>query len=193
MQNQLLISKLKRGDRAAFKQFVEVHKDQVYNTCIGFMHNQEDAEDVTQEVFMEVYNSIQSFNENSALSTWIYRIAVNKSIELIRHKKRKKRFGFFKALMNSEDNVEDVGDNSAFGHPGVDLENKERSEILLKAISKLPETQRIAFTLNKIDGLTTKEIAEIMEKSSASIEALIHRAKNNLKTDLTEYYQSQKD
>ena len=95
--------------------------------------------------------------------------------------------------MNSEDNVEDVRDVSAFGHPGVDIENKERSEILLKAISKLSESQRIAFTLNKIDGLKNKEIAEIMEKSTASIEALLHRAKNNLKIELTEYYQSQKD
>tara|TARA_R110000868_G_scaffold304437_3_gene564995 strand:+ start:15041 stop:15610 length:570 start_codon:yes stop_codon:yes gene_type:complete len=189
----MLISKLKRGDRATFKQFVEAHKDQVYNTTIGFLHNLEDAEDVTQEVFMEVYNSIDSFNENANLSTWVYRIAVNKSLELIRHRKRQKRFGFFKALMNSNDDINEIQDSSSLGHPGVDLENKERANVLLTAIGRLPKNQNIAFTLSKVEGLKTKEIADIMQKSSASVEALIHRAKENLKVDLYAFYNSQKD
>lgn len=189
----MLISKLKRGDRAAFKQFVEAHKDQVYNTALGFLHSTEDAEDVTQEVFMEVYNSIEDFNEDSALSTWLHRIAINKSLDLIRHRKRQKRFGFFKALMNTEDDINEIQDSSSFGHPGIDLENKERARVLFIAIGKLPESQKVAFTLSKVDGLKIKEISDIMQKSTDSVQALIHRAKEKLKVDLYSFYNSQKD
>ncbi len=190
VNDQVLITRLKKGERTAFKELVESLQDQVFNTAIGFVHNERDAEDVAQEVFIEVYNSINDFHEDSALATWVYRITINKSLNLLRYKKRKKRSWFFQALFNAEEEVDQVQNDHTFYHPGVDLENKERSSVLFKAIENLPESQKVAFTLNKVEGLKYEEIAAIMERSTSSVQGLIHRAKEQLKKELYEAYTS---
>ncbi|HLF34034.1 MAG TPA: sigma-70 family RNA polymerase sigma factor, partial [Cyclobacteriaceae bacterium] len=96
---------LRRGDEQAFRQLVEEYQDKVYNTCLGFVRNEEEADDLAQEVFVEVFSSVQSFRGDSKLSTWIYRIAVTKSLELIRSKKRKKRFAVLKSVFSSVNNT----------------------------------------------------------------------------------------
>jgi RNA polymerase sigma-70 factor (ECF subfamily) len=184
-----LIHKLEAKDEAAFKLLVETHKNQVYNTCLGFLRNPHDAEDVSQEVFIQVFDSIGDFREEASLSTWVYRIAVTKSLELIRYRKRKKRSGFFKALNGMFNGVEEETDESEYMHPGIRLENKERAAVLYQEIERLPERQRIAFTLQKVEELSYKEVAQVMELSIPAVESLLHRAKENLKKQLTDYYQ----
>lgn len=191
MQESELIQQLKLGSHDAFRDLVGKYKDRVYNTCLGFLRNPQDAEDMAQEVFMKVYESIGDFREDSALSTWIYRIAVTKSLELIRKRKRKKRFGFFQALLNADDDPNDTADTAFFPHPGIAVENKERAEILMRAIEGLPEQQRIAFTLHKLEELSYKEIAGVMDSSLSAIESLMHRAKKNLQKELFDYYKSE--
>ena len=88
MNEWTLIEQLKQGDEAAFKTIVETWQNMVYNTAIGIVQNAEDAEDITQEVFMQVYQSISSFKGDSKFSTWLYRIAITKSLD---HERRKKR------------------------------------------------------------------------------------------------------
>lgn len=183
------IQRLENGEEAAFKQLVEEHKDRVYNTCLGFLRNPHDAEDTAQDVFIQVYDSIGDFREDSSLSTWIYRIAVTKSLELIRYRKRKKRSAFFEALTSLFTDPDDAADESEFMHPGLQLENKERAEILFREIEKLTEKQRIAFTLQKIEGLSYQEVADVMELNLPAVESLIYRAKENLKKQLHSYYQ----
>jgi len=184
-----LLNQLQQGNEAAFKQLVNTHKDQVYNTCLGFLRNPHDAEDVAQEVFIKVYDSIGDFREEAKLSTWLYRIAVTKSLELIRYRKRQKRSGFFKALGSLFTEPDEAVDNSAYMHPGLTLENKERGAILFREIDKLTEKQRTAFTLQKVEGLSYQEVAEVMEITLPAVESLIYRAKENLKTQLRDYYQ----
>lgn len=191
MQETELIQQLKLGSHDAFRDLVGKYKDRVYNTCLGFLRNPQDAEDMAQEVFMKVYESIDDFREDAALSTWIYRIAVTKSLELIRKRKRKKRFGFFQALLNADDDPNDTADTTFFPHPGIVAENKERAEILMRAIEGLPEQQRIAFTLHKLEELSYKEIAEVMDSSLSAVESLMHRAKKNLQKELFDYYKSE--
>lgn len=192
MQESEFIQQIQLGDDRAFRILVEEHKDRVYNTCLGFLKNPQDAEDVAQEVFIQVFESIGDFREDSALSTWIYRIAVTKSLELIRKRKRKKRYGFFKALLNTDDDPEDASDKDFFPHPGIVLENKERAEVLMKAIELLPENQRIAFTLHKLEDLGYKEIAGVMKTTLPAVESLMHRAKKNLQKELHEYYDTER-
>lgn len=182
------IKRLKAGDSAAFKQMVNEHKDMVYNTCIGFFRNSEDAEDVSQEVFVKVYNSLASFQGNSTLSTWIYKIAVNKSIEVIRYRKREKRKHFFQAMFTGDKEPDSVVDQQFFANPEMELEQKQRAEVLFREIEKLPERQRVAFTLSKIEYLSLNEIAEIMETNISTVQPLIHRAKTNLRKQLQRYY-----
>jgi RNA polymerase sigma-70 factor (ECF subfamily) len=186
---QEFIQKLIDGNETAFKQLVDSYKDMVVTTCFGFVNNYADADDVTQEVFIEVFRSVANFNKEAKLSTWIYRIAVNKSLDFLRKSKRKKRWAdLFRIDSPSDDSLDNW-----FVYPSapdLELEQKERMQILAHAIGKLPKNQQIAFTLNKYDDLSYKEIADIMETSLSSIESLLHRAKNNLKKQLKVYYEN---
>jgi RNA polymerase sigma-70 factor (ECF subfamily) len=181
-----LIEKLKKGDESAFKLIVETRKDLVYNTALGLLQSAEDAEDITQEVFIKVYESVHQFKGESAFSTWLYKIAVTKSLELIRSRKRKKRFAFITSILG--ENNELKHDPPEFHHPGIQLDNRERAATLFKAIAKLPDNQRVAFTLHKLEGVSYIEVGEVMQLSVSAVESLIHRAKSNLKKDLQDYY-----
>lgn len=179
VSEEILVEQLKRGDEAAFKQIVDSYQNMVYNTCLSIVKSEEDAEDLAQEVFVQVYQSIGSFKGESKLSTWLYRIATTKSLDHERKKKRKKRFGFVKSIFGDDAQVE--VNPPDFNHPGVVLDKKENAAILLKAVDKLPENQKIAFILNKMEGLSYQEISEIMQTTVSAIESLLHRAKNNLR------------
>jgi RNA polymerase sigma factor (sigma-70 family) len=173
-----LIQRLKSGDGMAFRELVESRQSLVFNTVLGFLQNREDAEDVTQ--------AIQQFKGESALSTWVYRVAVTTALEFLRRKKRKKRFGFLSPIFG-EDNQPTL-DLPDFEHPGVVLDNREKAGMLFKAIQQLPENQRIAFLLNKLEGLSYHEVSEIMQTSLSAVESLLHRAKSNLKEILKKQY-----
>jgi RNA polymerase sigma factor (sigma-70 family) len=168
---------------------VEQYRGLAYNTALGILQNTEDAEDIAQEVFIQAYHSVKDFKGDSKLSTWLYRITVTKSLDLLRSRKRKKRFGLMQSLFGSESN-EPVFEQASFVHPGIQLENKERSVLLFKAIDKLPENQKAAFTLHKVEGLSYQEVAEILELSLSSVESLLFRAKSNLQKHLESYYKS---
>ena len=186
-----LIEQLKLKDEKAFKTIVDTWQDMVYNTVLGIVQNPEDAEDVSQEVFIQVYESIQNFKGDSKFSTWIYRIAVTKSLDLLRRKKRKKRFAFIQSLFGKNDEL--LNDPPDFFHPGVAAENKENASVLFKAIATLPENQQTAFVLSKIEGLSYQEVSEVMQMTEASVDSLLHRAKTNLRKKLGDYYQNSKE
>ena len=188
MSKENLTEELKKGDLKSFRVLVDEHQRKVLNTCYRFVGSREDAEDLTQEVFLEVYKSISSFRGDSKISTWIYRIAVTKSLDFIRRKKRKKRFAIFKSTFNDDEVEEDIPDNQNL-NPGSRIEEQDRIRILNEAIESLPENQRAAFTLSKYDEMSYKEIAEILNTTVASVESLIHRAKQNLKKRLQNYYE----
>jgi RNA polymerase sigma-70 factor (ECF subfamily) len=185
---QIFLAKLREKDSAAFKTLVELYGDKVYNTSISILLNKEDAEDIAQEVFIEVFQSVHQFKGDAKLSTWIYRIAVTKSFEFLRKKNRKKRFAFVQSLFGNE-NILDKTDDNKFYHPGIKLESKERSAILFSAINKLPENQKTAFVLHKTEDLSYAEVAEVMNVSVSSVESLMFRAKQNLQKLLGDYYE----
>lgn len=187
MPEEIQLSKLKSGDFKSFKALVDEHQKKVLNTCNRFVNNREDAEDLTQEVFIEVYRSLSNFRGDSKISTWIYRIAVTKSLDYLRKKKRKKRFGTLKNIFSEENPAIQVK-SSESSNPDTNLENEDRIRILNEALGSLPENQRTVFTLSKYDEMSYAEIAEIMDTSLSSVESLIHRAKVNLKKKLTQYY-----
>lgn len=188
MTEQELVKKLQQADQLAFKHLVDKYQDKVQNTCWGFVKSSTEAEDLTQEVFIEIYESIHTFKFESKLGTYIYRVAVNKSLDYIRKQKSQKRWGAVLSILSWGENKE-LPSMPDWEHPGVTLENKERASILMSKVEELPENQRVAFTLHKIEGLSYQEIAEVMQVSLASVESLIFRAKQNLKKKLQGYYQ----
>ena len=186
IEEKELIELLKKKDRAAFKKIVDTWQDMVYNTALGILQNAEDAEDVTQETFIQAFESVGSFKGSSKFSTWLYRISISKAMDHIRRKKRKKRFAFIQSLYGKNDQL--VIDPPDFFHPGVSVENKENAAAVFKAMERLPPHQKTAFVLNKVEGLSYTEIGEVMKMSESAVDALLHRAKANLKKFLQQYY-----
>ncbi len=164
----------------------QTHKVLVYNVAMNYLQNVEDAEEVTQDVFVKVYQSLDSFKEESHIKTWIYRITINQSLDFIKKKNSKKRFFVFG---RKTDNDYEYNNSSNFEHPGIVLENQENAKILFEAINTLPENQKTAFILAKVDGLSNPEVAEIMEMSISAIESLVFRAKNSLKEKLSNKFE----
>lgn len=170
-----------KSNHSDFIAIYNQYKVLVYNVALHYLQNVEDAEEITQDVFVQVHNSLDSFKENSSLKTWIYRITINKSLDFIKHKNSVKRFFIFGK--NSE-NESELNNISSFEHPGIALENKENAAILFKVINELTENQKTAFILSKLDGLSNPEISEIMNVSISAVESLIFRAKTTLKEKL---------
>lgn len=187
MEDLEIINKLKNGDNETFRLVVEKYQRLVLNCSFKFLRNKESAEDITQEVFLEVFESINSFRADSKLSTWIYRIAVTKSINHLKSLKRKKRFAFLVSLFGDDEVEKQISDDGSL-NPEKELENLDRAKILKWAIEKLPENQRIAFSLSKYKEMSYEEISEVLGTTVSAVESLLHRAKTNLKKSLFTYY-----
>ena len=189
MNEPELIIKLKQGDEPAFRWLVENYRNRVFHTVLNILQDPGDAEDAAQETFIQVFESVGEFREQSSLSTWIYRIAVRKALDKLRRRKTRSRLlKILPAWMPVEKkNTEDL-----FYHPGVLAENKEKSAVLFKAIESLSEKQRLAFTLIKVQGMNYEEACRILQQNIKAVESLITRAKIKLQKELEHYYRKSK-
>jgi RNA polymerase sigma factor (sigma-70 family) len=181
-----MIQGLKDQRPLALKEFLEQYQERVYNTALSFVKDVSDAEELAQDVFLTVWNSISGFKGESALSTWVYRITVSKSLDLIRSRQRKKRFAFLTSLTTIRNEIKYHPVN--WVHPGILQENAEKAAYLFSAIDQLPDNQKVAFTLSKLEQLSQKEIAEVMQIKEGAVESLLQRAKQNLKKYLEGIY-----
>lgn len=164
---------------AQFETIYEAFKSLVYNLALSYVHNQEDAQDITQEVFVKIYQRYKSYDaEKSSLKTWIYQITINHCLDFIKSKKSVKRFGFLTSLFNAETH-EPIPEASHFDHPGVALEDKEEVQRLFAIIDTLPDNQRTVLILTKIEDRSVKEVADIMDLTPKAVESLVQRAKQN--------------
>jgi len=171
----------------AIQYLINNYQKNVIKTAYYFVENMENAEDLSQEVFLEILKSIKRFRRNATLSTWIYRITVNKSLDHLRRQKRRTIIQTMESFLKfAPDGIKKEENRMAT----IDTRNddKEKRRILDNAVSSLPENQKIAFILNKYEGLSYKEIAGIMNLTLSSVESLIHRAKLNLQKKLVNYF-----
>ncbi|MBK7432860.1 MAG: RNA polymerase sigma factor [Chitinophagaceae bacterium] len=189
MNQPELIIQLQQGNPSAFRQLVDECESLVYNTALGIVQNPQDADDITQEVFIQAYQSVSSFKGESKLSTWLYRITVNRALDHEKKARRRKKFGFLHFFTGHSEagNPE----QAVLEHPGVLLENKERASELMLALKKIPDNQRVAFTLHKMEGQSYRDIAEIMGLSLQAVESLMARARTNLKKVLKDFYEKE--
>ncbi|MEI7490524.1 MAG: RNA polymerase sigma factor [Bacteroidota bacterium] len=186
MTDYELIQGILRRDRQAFQFLIETYQKQVVKTAFYFTGNMEDAEDLSQDIFLEIISSAASFRHSAALSTWIYRITVNRSLNQLKRNKRKeifRRLGdvFHSGASPATRAMESINHDTA-------ADDKEKRILLNNAIGSLPENQRIAFVLSKHEDLPYKNICEIMNLSLSSVESLIHRAKVNLQQKLAVHF-----
>lgn len=179
-----LINEIKNGNKNSFKEFVDTYKKFVLNVCYKFVSDIDDANDIAQEVFVEVYKTINKFRGDSKITTWLYRISTNRSLNHLRDNKK-----YYTSESYSKDPgyINNITSDARFNSDQSTL-NNERADILNKAINSLPEKQKAAFILNKKEGLSYLEISKILGLSVKAIESLIVRAKNNLQKLLVNYY-----
>ncbi|MFH0864597.1 MAG: sigma-70 family RNA polymerase sigma factor [Bacteroidota bacterium] len=190
MNEQEIIKGLLEKDEKAFREVVETFRKNVYHTCFGFVHNKQDAEDIAQDVFIELYRSVTKFRGDSKLSTWVYRICVNKSLNHIRKHKNSKLLLPIEMLFSGVKDDENRTEITEPSTPENSFEHKEMKKVLHQAIDSLPENQRTAFTLSKFEDLSYIETAKVMETSLSAVESLIHRAKLGLQKKLLKYKKS---
>lgn len=175
MENEIeIIQAIASGKEGAFKMLYGRYADRVYNTALSYTKSAEDAEEITQDVFVKIYNSAATFKGDSSLNTWIYRIAVNTSLNYL---KKKNKFTFFKNTLTASQSID-------FEHPGVILENKENAAALYHAMECLPNSQKTAFILSYVEALPRQEVASIMDTSLKAVESLLQRAKKNMRQEL---------
>lgn len=162
----------------AFDDVYQQHQDLVYNLCLHYLQNKEEAEEATQDIFVKIYRKMPEFRGESSLKTWIYRIAIHHCLDLLKARKTQKRFGFMALFRATPPLSHDPPD---FNHPGVLLENKEELEQLFGKINQLPPQQKTALVLKYLDDLPQRDIADIMGISEKAVESLLQRAKQTLK------------
>ncbi len=183
MTDRELIQGILQHDRHAIKELVERFQRQIIKTAYYFTSDMNEAEDITQEVLMEVLNSAGGFRGDSELSTWIYRITVNKSLNQVRKNKRMEIMVRIGNLFN--------GKNVAAAEPYTNetlTGSRESREILHQAVQSLPAMQRKAFILHKYEELSHREVADVMQVSIPAVESMIHRAKINLRKKLSPFF-----
>jgi len=188
VQDYELIKKIKAGDSHAFKELFENYKTLVINICYRLTGNKEEAEDLTQDVFLKVYKSAKSFKHHSKLSTWIYRIAVNLSLNHLRKKRQLRWLSPDNTSKQANEETLTTLPAPSGDQPDVFLEQKEKEIIIWKMINLLPENQRVALILQRYEGMSCQEIADILECSVGSVQARMHRAKENLQEKLFLYF-----
>jgi RNA polymerase sigma-70 factor, ECF subfamily len=193
MTDSEIIIKVLHADRNSFGILVDKYQSLVFRTCMGFLHDKDDCDDLTQDIFIQAYQSLKGFKGESAFSTWIYRIAVNASLNKVR-----KNSG--NPVLNRLDSLFGSGKEKEITLPVFDSENpesllitKEHSRWIQNALNCLPENQRTAIVLSKYDDLSQKEIAEIMHTTEGAVEALLQRAKANLRLKLSPGYKKIKN
>ncbi len=152
----------------------------VYNIALQYVQNIEDAEEITQDVFVLIHYNLNNYTHQAHIKTWIYRIVINKSLDHIKFKSRQKRFSFITSLFTEVKNDHHFS-ITEFDHPGVMLEQKEAIKHIFDGINQLPSNQKTALILSKIEAKSQLEIAEIMELSPKAVESLIQRGKSKLK------------
>lgn len=185
MNESEIIRDILDGDREKFRLLVEKYQPLVFRTCIGFVHDKDDADDLTQEVFIQAYQSLSRFRSDSAFSTWLYRIAVNASLNSVRRSSKNFIIQRFNSLFGSEKTNDIHVSLADSDNPEDILVRKEHISWVQKALDSLPENQRTAIILSKYDDLSQKEIAAIMNISEGAVESLLQRAKRNLRGKLS--------
>ncbi|MBD3345851.1 MAG: sigma-70 family RNA polymerase sigma factor [Chitinivibrionales bacterium] len=190
MNDDELLQKLHDGDRSAFAALVREYQSMVVKTCYRILGTREEAEDAAQDVFVRLLKKAGDFRGDSKISTWLYKIAVNTSLNHLRKRKWVSFLDIFSLSDKEPGKTAYVPPASNNDRPDHRMDRKDERRMLNEALGKIPAKQRIAFVLSKYDNFSYEEIADIMKTSLSSVESLIHRAKVNLQKKLVSYYQS---
>lgn len=178
---------LRAGDRAEFARLVETYYELIYRLAIKMLANSQDAEDVLQETFIKAYRHLRGFDGRSSVSTWLYRIATNEALMLLRRQKSN--------LVSVDDPLE-TGEREPEALQIVDWSNLPEKELLSteargyldQAVERLPSSLRVVFVLRELQGLSTREASNVLDLSETAVKTRLSRARLRLRQELSSYY-----
>ena len=183
---QVLVDRISSGDSTAFQEFVERYKKKIYYIAYDITGDHNDAEDVSQEVFIKVFRSLKTFRRNAKISSWLYQISVNASIDLLRKKSSKPE----KSMDDLEraDIQENLPGSSAHAqNPEQSAEDFIIQNHISEALQKVSPKERSVFVMRHYNELKIREIAEILSISQGTVKALFYRATRKLRKELSFY------
>ena len=182
----LLIDHLREGDETALAPLVEKYKRMVHRLAMQITKNHEDANDVMQETFIKVYQSIHTFRQEATFETWVYRIAVNEALNFVKRRKRR-RESSLETTDESEYNTEIRRKAEETNNPEIQAQQAELRHWVTKAVNSLSLKHRIVVILHELEGLTHAEIASILNCSEGTVRSRLHYARKQLRSLLKPY------
>ena len=188
LTDEELIQKFRRGCLASFEELIRRYETKAHNLAMRLTRNAEDAEEVLQDVFITVYRKIESFEGKSKFSSWLYRITVNAAFMKLRKRKQDQSVPL-EDLMPHLQNKVIVEKNSYFMQSDSMAMNNEIREALEGAVSKLPDDYRAVFVLRDIDGLSNKEVGDILNLSIPAVKSRLHRSRIMLRKRLRRFFE----
>ena len=174
------------GDTTAYRGLVEKYQGRVYSMVYGMLRNREDARDVTQEAFVKGFRNLQSFRLESSFYTWLYRIAMNLAIDHTRKKKRQAAAGFDEGIA-ARDLDGAISELHHGDSPRKSLERKKLMSVIMDALEKLPADQKQVILLRELEGLSYKEISDIMEVPEGTVMSRLYYARKKLQKLLADH------
>jgi RNA polymerase sigma-70 factor (ECF subfamily) len=187
VENTVSLEALRAGDRVEFARLVETYSPMIYRLGIKMLNNTQDAEDILQETFIKAYRHIGNFDGRSSISTWLYRIATNESLMLIR-RKRPQAISFEAPSPNESEPQEPLQIVDWCCLPEEEFLTAEGRARLGQAVDKLLASMKVVFVLRDIEGLSTRETAQVLEISEMAVKTRLSRARLRLREDLSAYF-----
>ena len=178
---------LRAGDRAEFARLVEAYSGVIYRLAIKMLDNPQDAEDALQETFIKAYRNLPKFDGRSSVSTWLYRIATNEALMMLRRRKHI-QISIDEPLDKAGEDQEPLQIVDWCCLPEDELMSAEALKIMDKAVEALPHSLRVVFLLRDIEGLSTRETGEVLDLSETAVKTRLSRARLRLREMLTGYY-----
>ncbi len=184
--NQLM-QKAGSGDRTAFKELIKKHQGTVTGIIYRYTGNHNEVEDLAQDIFLKIYKAADSYVPRAQFKTWLYKVVANHCLNFFRSQKRKAFITSLDQSVSEDHNPHLQRTDAQKEQPETLLQQPELQIALKKALSELPERQRMAIILHRFEGLSYKEVADTLGSYLSAVESLIFRAMNNLKEKLSPY------
>ncbi len=181
-----MLRAVRAGDPTAYRGLVEKYQGRLYTLVYGMIRNREDARDLTQEAFVKAYRSLDTFRAEAGFYTWLYRIAMNLTIDFARKRKRRGQIAEFDENIAQRDEDGDIAEVHEEESPGRILERKQTLARIMDAMEQLPEDQRQVVLLRELDGLSYKEIADAMGIPEGTVMSRLFYARKRLQKLLAE-------
>lgn len=187
-EDERLIARIKDGDYDAFETLVHKYESRIFHHCLKFLNNQDEAEDILQETFLQVYKSLDTFRGEAAFSTWLIKIATNNCLMKIRKAKRVDIVSIDKPIeVDGSQLPREIVDWSK--NPFLQVSNDEIRAVLDQAIAGLPEDKRVILVLKDVEGFSNIEIGEMLDMTVAAVKSRLHRARLYVRDIVSKYFE----